>query len=91
LIALSPFKAKVYNTSMKRMAMILANLVAIAATVTGGQEKSVGLTLGPAMEIGREESLFASIASVCEDNELNFYVLDRSTRSSSSPRRDACL
>jgi hypothetical protein len=62
---------------MKRMAMILANLVAIAATVTGGQEKSVGLTLGPAMEIGREESLFASIASVCEDNELNFYVLDR--------------
>ncbi|MCX6575506.1 MAG: 6-bladed beta-propeller, partial [Candidatus Aminicenantes bacterium] len=29
------------------------------------------------MAIGRTDLLFSSIASVCEDDQLNFYVLDR--------------
>ncbi len=59
------------------MAIILAGLAAITAAVAGGQERAIGLSLGPSMEIGREESLFASIVSVCEDDRNNFYVLDK--------------
>jgi 6-bladed beta-propeller len=29
------------------------------------------------LEVGRKELLFGSVVSVCEDDELNFYVLDR--------------
>lgn len=77
MTALSSFNAKVYNTNMKSRAMMLAGLVAIAATVTGGQEKTVGMKLGAPLEVGRQEMLFASIVSVCEDAQLNIYVLDR--------------
>ncbi len=35
------------------------------------------ITLGPALEIGRKDLLFASIPSLCEDARGNFYVLDR--------------
>lgn len=35
------------------------------------------ITMGPALEIGRADLLFASIASVSEDEAGNFYVLDR--------------
>lgn len=35
------------------------------------------ITLGPALEIGRTDLLFASIASVSEDEAGDFYVLDR--------------
>jgi hypothetical protein len=38
---------------------------------------SLEITLGPVLEIGRAGLLFASIASVCEDEAGNFYVLDR--------------
>lgn len=40
-------------------------------------EKIIELKLFNAREIGRENLMFASIASVCEDDEANFYVLDR--------------
>jgi hypothetical protein len=53
------------------------SLIAMTASFASAQEKTVRLTLGPPMEIGRKEMLFASIASVCEDDRLNFYVLDR--------------
>jgi hypothetical protein len=65
------------NMIGKRIVSTALSVLIFVGAVALGQEKSVGLTLGPAMEIGREESFFASIASVCEDNELNFYVLDR--------------
>jgi hypothetical protein len=58
------------------VATALSFLISIGA-VAVGQEKSVGLTLGPSLETGREEMLFASIVSVCEDDRFNFYVLDR--------------
>jgi hypothetical protein len=41
------------------------------------QEKSVEIKLANSLEIGRTDLLFGSIASVSEDDELNFYVLDR--------------
>jgi hypothetical protein len=40
-------------------------------------EKTVEVKLGGLLEIGHRESLFGSIASVAEDKEGNFYVLDR--------------
>jgi len=39
-------------------------------------EKSLELKRGEILEIGREDMLFVSITSVCEDKDLNFYVLD---------------
>ncbi len=41
------------------------------------QEKSIPLKLATPLAIGRTDLLFSSIASVCEDDQLNFYVLDR--------------
>jgi hypothetical protein len=66
-----------YNMSMKRFVMIWLGFVVINASISIGQEKTVGITLGPSIEVGREKMLFASIISVCEDDQHNFYVLDR--------------
>jgi len=41
------------------------------------QEKAIPLKLATPLAIGRTDLLFSSIASVCEDDQLNFYVLDR--------------
>jgi len=41
------------------------------------QEEIISIQFGPSLEIGREELTFGIIAGVCEDEEGNFYVLDR--------------
>ena len=41
------------------------------------QEETISYQFGPSLEIGREELIFGIIAGVCEDDEGNFYVLDR--------------
>jgi len=66
-----------YNMIKKRIVSTVLSLLISTAAGAFAQEKLVRLTLGPSMEIGREESLFASIVSVCEDDRFNFYVLDR--------------
>jgi len=40
-------------------------------------EKKLDLKLNKVLEIRKENLMFASIASVCEDDESNFYVLDK--------------
>jgi hypothetical protein len=40
-------------------------------------ESPITIKLDLPLEIGRKELLFGSIASVCEDDQSNFYVLDR--------------
>lgn len=40
-------------------------------------EKELDLKLNNVLEIGRKDLMFASIVSVCEDDDSNFYVLDR--------------
>lgn len=40
-------------------------------------ESPITIRLDQPLEIGRKELLFGSIASVCEDKQANFYVLDR--------------
>lgn len=44
------------------------------------QEKPIQIKLANSLEIGRSDLFFGSIASVCEDDEFNFYVLDRMER-----------
>jgi hypothetical protein len=39
-------------------------------------DRQVEINLGTSLEIGRRELLFGSIASICEDNQGNFFVLD---------------
>jgi hypothetical protein len=40
-------------------------------------ESPVAIKLGPPLEIGRSELLFGSLASICEDDKGDFYVLDQ--------------
>ena len=43
----------------------------------GPEENPVQIKMGPSLEIGRQGLLFGSISSVCEDDQKNFYILDR--------------
>jgi len=70
------------NAQGHRPARKAAAVLGIACFVSStaisiGQERTIGIKLGPALEIGRKELLFGSIASICEDGQSNFYVLDR--------------
>jgi len=40
-------------------------------------EKTLHLRLSRLLEIGKDNLMFASIASICEDDDSNFYVLDK--------------
>ena len=62
---------------IKRLAICSALLSVIAASLPAIPEPPVTIKLGPPLEIGREELLFGSVASVCEDDSANFYVLDQ--------------
>jgi hypothetical protein len=39
--------------------------------------RRIAIELGPALEIGRQDLLFGSVVSVCEDDRGDFYVLDQ--------------
>jgi hypothetical protein len=41
-------------------------------------QKEIELEIDKVLELGKKDLLFGSIASVCEDDDNNFYVLDRS-------------
>ena len=75
--ALGSFKARRRNPASQRTVMMAVAFLVIAAAIVLGQGKTIGIRLGSALEVGRKELLFGSIASVCEDDQLNFYVLDR--------------
>lgn len=62
---------------IKHLAICLALLSVIAASLPAVPEPPVTIKLGPPLEIGRGELLFGSVASVCEDDSANFYVLDQ--------------
>ena len=52
-------------------------IIVCGLALAAAQDKTLSLRLGPVVEIGRADQSFGSIASVCEDDELNIYVLDR--------------
>jgi hypothetical protein len=56
-----------------RLAFLGINLSSFVTSL----EPPIRLKLGQPLEIGRQELLFGSIASGCEDGQSNFYVLDR--------------
>ena len=55
---------------------VLSLTVSLAIWLSPG-ENAVRIRTGPSLEIGREDVLFGSITSVCEDDQKNFYILDR--------------
>lgn len=71
------FEAKRHNSGGQRLAIMGVAFFIVAATLVLGQEITLGIKLGSDLEIGRKELLFGSIASICEDGQGNFYVLDR--------------
>src|SRR4030043_1387345 len=75
--ALGAFKARRRNPASQRTVMMAVAFLVIAAAIVLGQGKTIGMRPGSALEVGRKELLFGSSASVCEDDQLNFYVLDR--------------
>jgi hypothetical protein len=63
---------------MKIKAFIAAFIFFLFLLPDNGQaENRIGLNIRKVLEIGREELMFASIASVVEDENACFYVLDR--------------
>src|SRR4030042_267992 len=75
--ALGSFKARRRNPASQRTVMMAVAFLVIAAAIVLGQGKTIGIRLGSALEVGRKELLFSSIVSICEDDQLTFYVLDR--------------
>jgi 6-bladed beta-propeller len=55
---------------------ILGLAVSLAIWVNPGANP-VQIKMGPSLEIGRQGLAFGSVSSVCEDDQKNFYVLDR--------------
>jgi hypothetical protein len=60
---------------MRRAGPSLVALLGIAGALSAAQ-RPAEIQFGRSIEVGRQAGLFGSIASVCEDREGNFYVLD---------------
>ena len=78
-------KNRVKNQQFKRLIpLCLIILLFISAgrpaAAAGGEQGTVSVKLGKALEIGKDTFVFASIADVCEDKDGNFYVVDRLER-----------
>jgi hypothetical protein len=58
-----------------RFCVAFVALLGFAITLAPAARR-VEISLGKSIEIGRQELLFGSVVSICEDNEQNFYVLD---------------
>ncbi|NTU52011.1 MAG: hypothetical protein HGA94_06205 [Candidatus Aminicenantes bacterium] len=59
------------------LALGLALMLPIPSSPAAEEDPLIKITLGPSVEIGRRDLLFASVTSVCEDEAGHFYVLDR--------------
>jgi hypothetical protein len=64
---------------MMRKKSIVALFLWILVLIIGvaGTADKIELKIDKTLEIGREDLMFASIASICEDTDSNFYLLDR--------------
>ena len=62
---------------IKRLTICLVLLSINVASWPAIPEAEISIKLGPSLEIGREDLLFGSITSVCEDDKAYFYVLDQ--------------
>ena len=58
-------------------ALGLALISPVASSPAAPEDPVLKIAMGPSLEIGRRDLLFASISSVCEDEKGGFYVLDR--------------
>jgi len=62
---------------MRKNCIILFLFFAVLNIVRAEAANEIALKIGDRVEIGRKDLVFASIASVCEDSDSHFYVLDR--------------
>jgi hypothetical protein len=60
----------------RRLTLVLGLVLGLAIWLCP-QGNHVQVKIGPTLEIGHSDLLFGSIPSVCEDDQGNFYVLDR--------------
>ena len=58
-------------------ALGLALISPVASRPAAPEDPVLEIAMGPSLEIGRRDLLFASVSSVCEDEKGDFYVLDR--------------
>lgn len=63
---------------MRRGLIIASTLFFGLAFALSSADKKVEIKFGKSIEIGRADHILGSIASVCEDNDRYFYVLDSS-------------
>lgn len=62
---------------MKRVCLMLIVMPFLLGTLNAENERPLELHLSNPLEIGRDTLLFGSIVDVCEDDQANFYVLDK--------------
>ena len=61
----------------RKCSALMVTLLFLLSIGIVSAEQKLEIKLSNQQEIGREDLLFGSIVSVCEDDESNFYVLDR--------------
>ncbi len=63
---------------MRRNSIVVLSFWVLAMIIgVAGASNGIQLQLKTSLEIGKKDLMFGSIASVCEDSDSNFYVLDR--------------
>jgi hypothetical protein len=62
---------------MRKICVMQIVITLLLSTLYAHVEKMIELRLSSPLEIGRESLLFGSIVSICEDDQENFYVLDK--------------
>jgi hypothetical protein len=62
---------------MRRACLVMMMIFITLSTIFASTEKTLEFRLSKPLEIGNESLMFGSVASVCEDDLENFYVLDK--------------
>jgi len=63
---------------MRRKSIVILFFWILALNIgVGGAANKIELRINKSLELGKKDLMFASLASVCEDSDSNFYVLDR--------------
>jgi hypothetical protein len=65
------------NLRMERKIWPLSFIFFLLNSLFAFGEETIKLRLSNPMEIGKENLMFASVVSVCEDERGNFFVLDK--------------
>ena len=62
---------------MTRFCLLTIFITFILSTLSAHAQETLDLRLSHPLEIGKDDLMFGDIISICEDDQNNFYVLDR--------------